>query len=167
MKRVAFSFLLGLWLVTGCASQNHEHTIVRAVQDYYSGDYGAAANKLSKLADQTNEDFVVNNLRLGSVLLPAYELDDAEAAFLRAWEVINSTGVNNGGRTLGAVLVDEKIKVWKGEPFERAMASFYLGLIYYIRGDYGRATSPWRRSCWPRVFSISGARTWRGRILIT
>src|SRR5207249_3737943 len=106
---------------------------------YYSGDYGAAANKLSKLADKTNEDFVVNNLRLGSVLLRAYELDDAEAAFLRAWEVINSTGVNNGGRTLGAVLVDEKIKVWKGEPFERAMASFYLGLVYYIRQDYGNA----------------------------
>ena len=125
---------------SGCAShQKNEVTIIRAVQDYFDGDYGAAANKLSPLAETTNEDFVVNNLRLGSVLLPAYELDDAEAAFLRAWEVINSTGVNNGGRTLGAVLVDEKIKVWKGEPFERAMASFYLGLVYYIRGDYGNA----------------------------
>jgi tetratricopeptide (TPR) repeat protein len=110
-----------------------------AVMDYYSGDYPAAQQKLTPLAEKTDEDFVINNLRLGSVLLPAYELDEAEAAFLRAWEVINSTGVNAGGRTLGAVLVDEKIKVWKGEPFERAMASFYLGLIYYIRQDYGNA----------------------------
>jgi tetratricopeptide (TPR) repeat protein len=37
------------------------------------------------------------------------------------------------------VLVDEKIKVWKGEPFERAMANFYLGLIYYTQQDYGNA----------------------------
>ena len=123
----------------GCTSQKHAEVIERAVGDYFAGDYGAAANKLDPLAKTTNEDFVINNLRLGSALLPPYELDDAEAAFLRAWEVINSTGVNNGGRTLGAVLVDEKIKVWKGEPFERAMASFYLGLIYYIRGDYGNA----------------------------
>ena len=40
---------------------------------------------------------------------------------------------------LGAVLVDEKIKVWKGEPFERAMVNFYLGLVYYLRHDYGNA----------------------------
>ena len=37
------------------------------------------------------------------------------------------------------MLVDEKIKIWKGEPFERAMANFYLGLIYYMRHDYDNA----------------------------
>ena len=51
MSRVANYSLLLLTLVTlvtGCASsQKHEHTIVRAVQDYFSGDYGAAANKLA------------------------------------------------------------------------------------------------------------------------
>src|SRR5262249_4751469 len=30
-------------------------------------------------------------------------------------------------------------KIWKGEPFERAMANFYLGLIYYIHQDYNNA----------------------------
>ena len=123
----------------GCAQQKNAALIERAVMDYYAGDYLTAADQLAPLAEKTDEDFVINNLRLGSALLPAYELDEAEAAFLRAWEVINSTGVNAGGRTLGAVLVDEKIKVWKGEPFERAMASFYLGLIYYMRHDYGNA----------------------------
>src|SRR5206468_11289851 len=38
-----------------------------------------------------------------------------------------------------AVLVDEKLKIWKGEPYERAMANFYLGLIYYARKDYNNA----------------------------
>src|SRR5207248_11072184 len=63
----------------------------------------------------------------------------AEAAFLKAYEVINSVGVNEGGRSIGAVLVDEKIKIWKGEPYERAMANFYLGLVYYMRHDYNNA----------------------------
>ena len=37
------------------------------------------------------------------------------------------------------MLVDEKIKIWKGEPYERAMANFYLGLIYYMQHDYNNA----------------------------
>jgi tetratricopeptide (TPR) repeat protein len=127
-----------LMLLSGCASRDAAQ-VELAVQNYYAADYDLAAEKLRPLAEKTDEHFVLNNLRLGSSRLPLYELDEAEAAFLRAWEVINSTGVNAGGRTLGAVLVDEKIKVWKGEPFERAMASFYLGLVYYIRHDYGNA----------------------------
>src|SRR6185436_12119761 len=75
----------------------------------------------------------------GSAALADYNLREAEAAFLRAYEVINSVGVNNGGRTLGAVLVDEKIKVWRGEPFDRAMLNFYLGLVYYMQHDYDNA----------------------------
>jgi hypothetical protein len=82
---------------------------------------------------------VLNNARLGSAALVQYDLDQAENAFLRAYEVLNSFGVNSGGRSLGAVLVDEKIRVWRGEPFERAMLNFYLGLVYYMRHDYGNA----------------------------
>ncbi len=123
----------------GCQSQHNAAVIEQAVNDYYDGNFPAATKELKPLADKTNEDFVVNNLRLGSVDLVTYNLPEAEADFLRAIEVINSTGVNNGGRTLGSVLVDEKIKVWKGEPFERAMASYYLGVIYYMRHDYQNA----------------------------
>src|SRR5439155_20310555 len=126
-------FVVLLTLSEGCANQQNKEQIGRAVGDYCSGDYSAAVGRLDPLSAKTIEDFVLNNLRLGSVELARYDLDAAEAAFLRAVEVINSTGVNDGGRTLGAVLVDEKIKVWKGEPFERAMASFYLGLVYYVR----------------------------------
>ncbi len=126
-------------MLAGCANQKQAETIDRSVRSYFDGNYAGAAQELDALSKKTNEDFVLNNLRLGSSLLAEYDLDDAEAAFLRAIEVINSTGVNDGGRTLGAVLVDEKVKVWKGEPFERAMASFYLGLIYYMRQDYQNA----------------------------
>jgi tetratricopeptide (TPR) repeat protein len=123
----------------GCATPAHVRKAERAVGEYYSGDYTRASEDLRPLARKTDENFVLNNCRLGSVELTAYDLDEAEAAFYRAYEVINSVGVNNGGRTLGAVLVDEKIKVWKGEPYERAMANFYLGVIYYMRQDYNNA----------------------------
>jgi tetratricopeptide (TPR) repeat protein len=132
--------LLGLlaMLVGGCATSDQQ-AAQQAVADYYMGDYANARTLLEPLAKKTNEDFVLNNCRLGSTVLAQNDLPESEAAFLRAYEVINSVGVNNGGRSLGAALVDEKIKVWKGEPFERAMANFYLGLIYYKEADYNNA----------------------------
>ena len=142
-RAAAFFFWLlapGSWLllVTGCVSQQ-EKQAEKAVESFFHGNYERSAQLLRPLAEQTNENFVLNNLRLGSADLMRYDFDEAESAFLRAYEVINSTGVNDGGRTLGAVLVDEKIKIWKGEPYERAMANFYLGMIYYVRQDYGNA----------------------------
>jgi tetratricopeptide (TPR) repeat protein len=131
--------LAGASLTSGCGPSKQQLAVDRAVNDYFVGDYEHAREELRPLAEVTDEDFVLNNLRLGSAALVDYHLDEAEGAFLRAYEVINSVGVNSGGRSLGAVLIDEKIKVWKGEPFERAMANFYLGLIYYMRHDYGNA----------------------------
>lgn len=111
----------------------------RAVRDYFNGDYPRAIQRLEPLSTKTDENYVLNNLRLGSAALTSYQLDEAEAAFLRAWEIINAGGVNSGGRAVAAVWIDEKLKIWKGEPYERAMASFYLGLVYYIRCDYNNA----------------------------
>jgi tetratricopeptide (TPR) repeat protein len=128
-----------LVMLTGCGPTKQQRQANEAVSYYFAGDYSEAQNKLRPLAKQTNEDFVLNNVRLGSAALVNYDLPEAEDAFLRAYEVINSVGVNDGGRSLGAVLVDEKIKIWKGEPFERAMANFYLGLVYYMQRDYNNA----------------------------
>ena len=135
-----------LLLLGGCAPNEQERTARDAVWDYQNANFPAAVLKLRPLADQTNGDFVLNNLRLGSATLAAGDLAQAEAAFLRAYEVLNSVGVNKGGRTLGAVVVGENMKIWKGEPFERAMANHYLGLIYYMRGDYANARAAYENA---------------------
>jgi tetratricopeptide (TPR) repeat protein len=122
----------------GCASKAQRQA-EDAVHAYFAGDPARAVQQLKPLAQKPDENFVLNNARLGSAALVQYDLDQAENAFLRAYEVLNSFGVNSGGRSLGAVLVDEKIRVWRGEPFERAMLNFYLGLVYYMRHDYGNA----------------------------
>jgi tetratricopeptide (TPR) repeat protein len=131
------AWLLFLFL-PGCANQAAQEAD-RAVADYFVGDFAQAEKRLQPLAAKTDENFVLNNVRLGSAALVTYDLDTAESAFLRAYEVINSVGVNDGGRSLGAVVVSENIKVWKGEPFERAMVNTYLGLVYYMRHDYNNA----------------------------
>lgn len=123
----------------GCETPAKVREANVGVSAFMAGEFGAAQDRLRPLADSTDENFVLNNCRLGSAALARYDLAEAEGAFLKAWEVMNSVGVNDGGRSLGAALVDEKIKIWKGEPFERAMASVYLGLVYYMRQDYANA----------------------------
>src|SRR5688500_15951077 len=132
----------GFWLLPllpGCAASKQERQADMAVHDYLAGDYERARRRLEPLSLKTDENYVLNNVRLGSVALAQCDLNAAEAAFLRAYEVLNSAGVNDPGRAAGAVWIDEKIRVWRGEPYERAMVNFYLGLVYYMQKDYGNA----------------------------
>lgn len=147
-------------LLVGCANTKALREADRAVTDYFAGDYERSIDRLQPLSAKTNSNFVLNNLRLGSAALANYDLDLAEAAFLRAYEVLNSVGVNNGGRTVGAVLVDEGLRIWRGEPYERAMANFYLGLTYYMRRDYANARAAFENALFKlRDYGESG----RGR----
>lgn len=123
----------------GCQDTKSLKQGASSVRDYFDGDFVRAMQKLQKLSQKTDENYVLNNLRLGSVALTSYDLNESENAFLRAWEVINAGGVNSGARSVAAVWIDEKLKIWKGEPYERALASFYLGLVYYIQRDYDNA----------------------------
>ena len=134
------AYLAALLVFTGCANPTgRTPTISRAIDDYHFGRYDAARSALQPLAAKTNNDYVLNNVRLGSVALAEYDLAEAESAFYRAYEVINSTKVNDIGRATVAALFSENAKVWRGEPFERAMVNFYLGLIYYMQHDYSNA----------------------------
>jgi len=127
-----------LALMSGCVSQEQVKAN-HAVEDYFVGSFRQSENQLKPLAQKPDENYVLNNERLGSAALANYDLDTAEAAFLRAYEVINSTGVNDPARAAATVLFSENIKVWKGEPFERAMLNFYLGLVYYMHHEYDNA----------------------------
>src|SRR5258705_6429014 len=132
-------------VIGGCAAEKHPEA-QRGVGDFFAGDYRHAREVLRPLAAETDEDYVLNNVRLGSAALSDDDLGEAEAAFYRAYEVINSVGVNDGGRSAAAIAIAEKLKVWKGEPFERAMTNFYLGVIYYMQRDYGNARAAFENS---------------------
>jgi tetratricopeptide (TPR) repeat protein len=113
---------------------------------YHQGDYANAAAELKPATTKRDENFVLDNCRYGSCALAAGQLGNAETAFMAAYEVINGVNTNNGGRTMGAALVFEGVKVWKGEPFERAMAHYYLGLIFLIKHDYENARAAFQNS---------------------
>ncbi len=117
-----------------------------AFDQYQVGNYAAAVAEIRPLAGKKDENYVLNNCRLGSCALAAGNLNDAENAFMNAYRVLDATGVNDAGRQLGAAVVWEGIKVWKGEPFEQAMAHYYLGVIFLLQGDYENARAAFENS---------------------
>jgi tetratricopeptide (TPR) repeat protein len=117
-----------------------------ATELYYSGQYRQAAAVMAPLIKKPNRDFVLNNCRYGSCALAAGNLNHAQQAFLTAYRIMNSVNVNTGSRVLGAVVLYDGLKVWKGQPFERAMAHYYLGLIFLIKGEYQNARAAFQNS---------------------
>jgi tetratricopeptide (TPR) repeat protein len=123
-------------LLGGCQDNT---TGPQALYDYSVGNFSRAEQILRPAAEKTDENYVLNNVRLGSAAIAQVDLPTTEWAFLNAYQIMNATQVNNGGRAVSAALIGEGTKVWKGEPFERAMCNYYLGTLYYIRHDYNNS----------------------------
>ncbi|HEY4328701.1 MAG TPA: hypothetical protein VGN88_03115, partial [Phycisphaerae bacterium] len=121
-----------------------------AILLYDEGDYVGAATTLKPAVDKeeqkASENYVLTHCRYGSCAIAAGNMDEAEHAFYEAYKVINSGDTNDAGRQLQASVVFEGVKVWKGEPFERTMADYYLGVLYLMKHDYGNARAAFQNS---------------------
>jgi tetratricopeptide (TPR) repeat protein len=138
MLRAIMIFSLVL-VGVGCETPKHVRDAHRGLTAYRGGDYASASRAFAPLADRTDENYVLNNLRFGSAALAGQNFRDAERGYLRAYEILNATRVNDAGRSVGATVFNERLRVWRGEPFERAVANLHLGLLYYAQRDYGNA----------------------------
>jgi tetratricopeptide (TPR) repeat protein len=140
------TLLLSLAPLTACNGSAPSRAAADAIALYQGGQFQQAAATMAPEITKKDENFVLNNCRYGSAALAANDLAGAENAFMAAYEVINGVNTNDGGRTMGATLVFEGVKVWKGEPFERAMAHYYLGLVFLLKNDYENARAAFQNS---------------------
>ena len=104
----------GFLLLTGCPQDEERRDAHHAVQDYRAGDYATAEDKLEKLA--------TDQRRFRAQQLPTTPIwritaRHAEAAFPALYEASTASASTRADAGLPAV-VDEKIKIWKGEPFD-------------------------------------------------
>ncbi len=140
MKRLASIFAaLTLAALVGCETPKHVIEGRRGVSAYLSGNFSLSKRVLEPLAEKTDEDYVLNNLRLGSAAFALHDFDLAERAYVRAYQIMNATKVNDAGREAAMVWLSENKRVWRGEPYERAVANLQLGMLYYAEGDYSNA----------------------------
>lgn len=146
VRRLCVALLAISFLATLPACSGTSQRVAQAVSFYYAGQYAQSQQELAPLIKKPNRNYVLNNCRYGSAALAAGNIAQAEHAFMNAYNVINSVNTNTGSRVIGAVVLYDGVKVWKGQPFERAMAHYYLGLTFLMRQDYENARAAFQNS---------------------
>ena len=88
---------------------------------------------------------VLNLSRLGLAAMELGQWTDAERAFDGALLRIEAVYAKNASAEAARSLFHkESNKDWKGEPYERAMAYYYRGLLYLRKGDYNNARAAFK-----------------------
>jgi tetratricopeptide (TPR) repeat protein len=143
MRRCARN-LIGVWLggvacvlLAGCGGAPKRNDA--AIHAYYGYDFATAREQLRGETYQSNdEQTILNHLRLGMAALADGDAPEAERALGRVFDMLSTAGLNKD-RTTAAVLFDESVRIWKGEPFEQALAYHYVATLYAVLGDWENA----------------------------
>lgn len=88
---------------------------------------------------------VLNFNHLGLAAMELGQWDVARKAFDQAILRIDSVYADDeNARKAKSLWSKEKVKDWKGEPYERAMAYYYRGLLYLRDGEFDNAAAAFR-----------------------
>ncbi len=100
------------------------------VVEIKTGDWlGAQKLTAAEISNDTSgRRWMLSRMRAGVCALDAGDTRAALAHFSEAYGIIRTQGLN-ADRTIPAYLINESVKIWKGEPFEQAMMLAYYGIL--------------------------------------
>lgn len=134
-------------MVSACQTTRERETAIKPeVAHSYLADKPAALQKHFYVAlSQGSRNQVLNDMRLGLASMEMGNDKLAEELLDRALGSIETVYVNNENAAKARELfTKELIKDFKGEPYERAMAYYYRGLLYLKAGDYDNARASFK-----------------------
>ncbi|MCB9867879.1 MAG: hypothetical protein H6816_14735 [Phycisphaerales bacterium] len=117
--------------VCGCGPDTKVLEYVRQ-GEYGEGRAYVAENMTDKKSDR---NYMLDRMALGIVTLADGMPDAATPTVDQIYETLRTQGVN-ADRTVAAVAITEGVRFWKGEPFEQAMAYYYIALYYGMRSEW-------------------------------
>ncbi|MBN2184526.1 MAG: tetratricopeptide repeat protein [Candidatus Krumholzibacteriota bacterium] len=144
MKKLNILFLVALsGFLFGCSTP-----YIKAQGKYFSGDPAAAEEILAPAAEKEVEKSGKNkNLYLWDLGVYRFfqgNYDGAIESFHAG--VVDADMLHTAGETVGAAFTSASSQNYVGDPVEVSLAYFYLGLSYYMKGDYQNALVGFRRS---------------------
>ena len=86
--------------------------------------------------NRSDRDYVLNRMELGILALADGVPEAAEQPLEEVYDVLRTQGIN-ADKTVASVVINEDLKIWKGEPFEQAMAFHYVAVLNALSGDWG------------------------------
>lgn len=134
-------------LVAACQTTREQEAAVRPeVAHSFLADKPAALQKHFYVAlTQGPRNQVLNDMRLGLASLEMGNDKLAEQLLDNALAQIETVYVDNEhANKARRLFTTERVKDFKGEPYERAMAYYYRGILYMKAGDYDNARASFK-----------------------
>lgn len=115
--------------------------------EYLQADYLA-------LLQQGRRNQTLNYLQLGAKAFNQADISEATFAFDSAIADIQSVYANTPAAVKArSSWYSEDIKIFKGEPYERAMAYFYRGVLFILANDFGNARASFQNAIMQDAFA--------------
>lgn len=133
-----FVLLIGFFFLPNCFAFNSD----RSIEDtrFLESRPPEYRQHYEKYLKQGERDAVLNLMEIGTKALKDKNLVEAAYAFDNALERIEFVfSDNEAAYKARSLWYGEEEKDFKGEPYERAMAYYYRGVIYLMNGDYENA----------------------------
>lgn len=134
--RSVFVVAASFWL-SGCAT--YSYRAAQARTDFYSGRYEVAEAQLKEHADKEGNDQMLYLMDLGTVYYSEGKYKEAIETFLKADKIADTTDYTSITSEAAAVLLNDEIKEYKGEDFEKILINVYLALAYTMTNQWEEA----------------------------
>lgn len=112
---------------------------------YYSGRTEDARQQLEALLEKDADSRALYLDELGVLALDSGDLDGAYRHFFEANQIMEAfEGANL--KEVGAILGKESSKIWRGDPYEKSMNSYYMGVIGLLRHNDDNARAGFKNA---------------------
>ncbi len=144
--RLAISTLAAVILLGGCMATTSEPQADRkAVQAYLSDKPQETRGLFARVVAEGERNRVLNLMRAGLASMELGHNELAAKSFDEALLTIETVyaGDKKAERARSTFTAEDR-KTFRGEPYERAMAFYYRGILYLMEGDYENARASFR-----------------------
>ncbi|MEM6552185.1 MAG: hypothetical protein AAF750_08660 [Planctomycetota bacterium] len=129
--------VLTLWVAVVLVGGCHAPRLETPTDAVLTGQYTEAAAFVRRqvVEEKGSRRYVLTRMRVGVMELAAGEPERAEGSLAEVYDLLRTQGIN-ADKTVATVVVNEGVRVWKGEPFEQALAMTYFGLTEGVLGSW-------------------------------
>jgi len=135
-RLAAAALALGGAALSACASVDRAEPF----NEFASGRYRAARTWYEDDLSRGVRDETLDRCEAGTVALVQGDVEAAHRHFEEAFNSMQDLSSTTGESAL-AVIGPESGKTWKGDPYERCMDAYYLGVTYWLMGDPDNAAA--------------------------
>ena len=143
MKRAMGIALLSGLAMAGCSTspEYDEAALTAYLEDKPAEMHGV----FEKVVTEGESNHVLNRLRAGVAAMDAGDNALAAQTFDEALLTIETMygGSDEAAEARGMFTAEDR-KIFRGEPYERAMAYYYRGVLYLMEGDYENARASFK-----------------------